>query len=398
MIICDWRLCVEIPIAGGRIFETGDEEFLRLGLKGSAITSTERPERADCPTTAVPIVVVFTKFDNLVNKEDDEISEMEDAMKSSGQLEHDGGMELKDIRLLALKRANDSFEMLCGGSVGRVLQRLNEHRKEGEQIRHDIPYTKVSVNKQYRNTLAELVEITQGLLLDAGDVWIVSAMAQRASAQAKIDSSIKVGMMKYWQGIAASTNFPGFKLETCLHTIHSDITSGWNFNDPDNLLNGAEFRKRILTLAQYVAPEPEEVSSWFNQSLDGASKLLGITSFITTAIVPVAAALSLSAVFIAWIAGVYKQTPQVLRCLMGHIIDLTLVMDLLFLQILPDKPPRRLTPQHIDNALEAYKATHAQEVHRQIREYADTSSFAKVLAANNAQDQIETLIRQYRSG
>ena len=83
---------------------------------------------------------------------------------------------------------------------------------------------------------------------------------------------------------------------------------------------------------------------------------------------------------------------------MGHIIDLTLVMDLLFLQILPDKPPRRLTQQRIDDALEAYKATHAQEVHRQIREYADTSSFAKVLAANNAQDKIVSLIQQYRSG
>lgn len=49
------------------------------------------------------------------------------------------------------------------------------------------------VNVKYRQTLANLVDITQNLVSnqDEGDVWIVSAMAQRASAQAKIDSSIK---------------------------------------------------------------------------------------------------------------------------------------------------------------------------------------------------------------
>ncbi|KAJ7931841.1 hypothetical protein B0H13DRAFT_2308229 [Mycena leptocephala] len=43
-------LCIHVPFASGRAFETGDEEFLALA---SALR--------------VPIVVVFTQFDKLVN-------------------------------------------------------------------------------------------------------------------------------------------------------------------------------------------------------------------------------------------------------------------------------------------------------------------------------------------
>jgi hypothetical protein len=49
------------------------------------------------------------------------------------------------------------------------------------------------VKDAYRSTLANLIERTQALVEHQveGDVWIVSAMAQRASAQTKIDSSIQ---------------------------------------------------------------------------------------------------------------------------------------------------------------------------------------------------------------
>lgn len=31
------RLCVETPFAGGHVFETGEEKFLKLGLKGESL-------------------------------------------------------------------------------------------------------------------------------------------------------------------------------------------------------------------------------------------------------------------------------------------------------------------------------------------------------------------------
>jgi len=36
----------------------------------------------------------------------------------------------------------------------------------------------------------------------------------------------------YRQSLASSTNLLGSTLELCLATIHADIISSWNFNDP----------------------------------------------------------------------------------------------------------------------------------------------------------------------
>jgi hypothetical protein len=41
--------------------------------------------------------------------------------------------------------------------------------------------------------------------------------------------------LEYWQSLASSTRLLGRTLEECLATLHRDITSSWNFNDPDNV-------------------------------------------------------------------------------------------------------------------------------------------------------------------
>ncbi|KAF7985533.1 hypothetical protein HWV62_3769 [Athelia sp. TMB] len=369
-------LCAEIPRAGGRVFETGDEILLKLGLTGKCLLTPDHEVQCIQTISTVPVVVVFTKFDNLVNRE---------------MLENmtDDEMEMEDdeVQALAIQRADLSFEDLCV--------------KKLHGLGHNIAYTKclALVKPDYRHTLANLIDITQNLVSnqDEGEVWLVSAMAQRASAQAKIDSSIKVGMKRkfsnvrpisgmlcltsivvlqgYWQGLASSAHFKGYRLDTCLNTIHSEITSGWNFNDPDKSLSGS-----------------------YSQSIDGINNLIGITSAVASTVAPVTVAVGLSVVFVQWIARIYQRTPAALRCLMGHIIDLTLVMDLLFLQILALTPPRRLTWEQVETALDEYRITTLQKVHQQIRDYANTSSFAQTLATNNVQEKIVALISQYRSG
>ncbi|KAF7985530.1 hypothetical protein HWV62_3763 [Athelia sp. TMB] len=347
-------LCTETPFAGGRVFETGDEALFKLEL-------------------SVPIIVVFTKFDYLVANEEMEI------LNEGPDIEDDA------IEALAIERANALFKTLC--------------TKQLEGLGHDISHTKVSVQDGYRDTLTELINITQTLLSNQGEegVWMVAAMAQRASAQAKIDSSIKVGMKRYWQGIASSAHFNNQSLDTCLNTIHSEITSGWFFNDPDKLLDGQKFRERIKIFTQFVTPDAADLSSWFSQSIGSINNFVGIATAVASAVAPVTAVVGLSALFVQWIAKIYQRTPETLRCLMGHIIDLTLVMDLLFLQILPLKPPRRLTWEQIETALEEYSVSSLQQVHRQIREYASASSLPQIIRADNAQDKIIALIGQYRS-
>jgi len=291
-----------------------------------------------------------------------------------------------EIDALVLNRAEDDFKASCVNVL--------------DQVGRNLPYAKVSVRPQHQKTLSNLVNITQDLVARhvEGDVWIVSAMAQRASAQAKINSSIAVGMKRYWQGLASSTQFSGTTLQKCLDTIHLEITSCWNFNDPDNLLDTDDFREKIKKLAQLVTPETSDLSSWFSQSLNTIHGLIGVGSTLASAVAPAVAAIGLSTIFIKWVANVYQQTPEVLRCLMGYIVDLTLVMDQLFLHTLPQKLPRLLSADQIDMALENYKNSEAQEVHHQVREYVKKTTFAAILHSNNAHLKVIELIQQHRAG
>lgn len=80
---------------------------------------------------------------------------------------------------------------------------------------------------------------------------------------------------------------------------------------------------------------------------------------------------------------------------MGYIVDLTLVMDHLFLALLPGKLPRPLTAEDINLALENYSEVEA--VHTKIRKYAKTSSFKKICRSNNAEKEVKDLIRAHRA-
>jgi len=343
-------LCAQTPFAGGRVFEKGDEEFLKFAKQ-------------------VPIVVVFTQFDRLVCRMEEHLTDKE--------------MDMSDdkINKLCLQRADAEFKTSCLEPLQKFASRLE--------------YAKTSVEDGYQPTLANLIERTQALVQHQveGDVWIVSAMAQRASARTKIESSIQVGMKQYWQSLASSTKLVGWTLKDCLTILHSDITFSWNFNDPDNLLSGEDFRNRVMTLAQLVTPDTSE---WFPNP-DQIKSVMGVASALTPVAAPAIAGIGLSAMFIKWIAGVYQGTPEVLRCLMGYIVDLTLVMDQLFLNILPLKPPRRLTAEQIDAALEGYKNSEAVKVHRAIREYVNQATFGKIVQANNAQQKVIELIKQHRA-
>jgi len=350
-------LCIEVPFAGGRVFETGDEEFLKFASK-------------------VPVVVVFTKFDKLVSRMEENLTDEEIDTLSEEEI---------DDR--CLREANDEFERLCVGPLRKVNNRL--------------PYAKISVEPkpQYRLTLGNLIDLTQVHVEHEveGEVWIVSAMAQRASAQAKINSSIEVGMKRYWQGLASSANFSKSTLEQCLTAIHFDITSSWNFNDPYNLLNGKDFQQKINTLVQLVTPDPSELLTWF-EGPEHIQSIVGVASTLAVPAAPAVAAIRLSAVFIKWINEIYERTPEVLRCLMAYIVDLTLVMDTLFLNTLPIKPPRHLTMKQIDIALENYKDSKAAKVHQAIRDYANKATFETILQSDKAQDRVIELIKQHRAG
>ncbi|KAF8135881.1 hypothetical protein K438DRAFT_1882461 [Mycena galopus ATCC 62051] len=352
-------LCIQVPYAGGRAFETGDEEFLKLA-------SVQK----------VPVVVVFTQFDMLVERMEQEL-----LRKNTPD---------EDIDRLALDKAGSEFRKLC-------LEPLEKH-SPGMRYARTSGLADKALSKSSRRSLTRLVQTTRELVeknVD-GDVWIVSVIAQRANALEKIKGSIEIGMKRYWQNLASAASFGDSTSEACLATIHEEITESWNFYDPNDLLNGNEFRDRIKALVQLVTPGKSEVKSWF-QNLDNIETLVGLGTAMATAMAPAVAGIALSVIFIGWLRNAYRKTPEGLRCLMGYIIDLTLVLDQLFLVVLAIRPPRALTMTEIDIALGEYTRLDLGNVHREIRQYANKMTFAQVLQANNAEQKVKELIEQFRT-
>jgi len=128
----------------------------------------------------VPIVVVFTKFDKLVSRMEERLTPKE----------HETSPEE-----LCLKRAEAEFEKVCVAPLKTIDRNLAFVKVSGRLFRVTsvligiLKRVFLLVHSQYPSTLSDLIHRTQRNI--EGDVWIVSAMAQRASAQAKIKSSIE---------------------------------------------------------------------------------------------------------------------------------------------------------------------------------------------------------------
>ncbi|KAJ7738773.1 hypothetical protein B0H16DRAFT_1569715 [Mycena metata] len=368
-------LCIKVPHAGSRVFEEGDEKFLKLAAAAK-----------------VPVVVVFTQFDILYSR-------MERALT-------DEEMELPadQIRRLCSQRAENEYKNVCLPPLQNIDPTLLHARTSG------LGANSSRESAGDRRALADLIKTTLHLLEDTSGfvgkfltnaqnrqtAWITSVIAQRGSAQANIEGSIKIGMKKYWRGIASSTRLPGFKLEKCLNTLHIDIITSWNFSDPDKLLRGPVFVEKMRTITQLVVPREEEVTDWF-----GAVKnIVGTAGTVSAAthpiIFPIVAGIGLSGVFITWLATVYKRTPETLRLFMGYIIDLTLVLDQLFMIVLALDPPNFLTQTEIDVALGKYTSSTVNIVHAEIREYCNEATFGKICRSNKAEEKIIELIENHR--
>ncbi|KAG8944204.1 hypothetical protein FRC03_002140 [Tulasnella sp. 419] len=164
------RLCAKIPIASGRDFEVGDESLLKKNLG------------------KVPLIVVFTQYDQLVGRK---------------ELELDG---LDDERLNRKARANaeKAFDLLCMEPLRKTCKQIN---------RSDLPpVIKVSVQPSYEDTLSELTKLTEKLVTEASDisrattssrnrapepdsemVGIAFSRAQRVDPGLKVNATIKIG-------------------------------------------------------------------------------------------------------------------------------------------------------------------------------------------------------------
>ncbi|KAF7328138.1 G domain-containing protein [Mycena venus] len=352
-------LCIQIPTSGQRLFEAGDVEFLKLAFD-----------------LEVPILVVFTKFDRLVSRE---------LMRTLDLLE-------PEAMAHAVAAAEATFRTICLEASMDIDRRIVDQyaRTSGLGIRH--------LDDSALSALAGLIEKTRvlGKTHIEGVTWWTFAMAQRASVEQKIHGSIDIGMRRYWRGLASSTKFANMSLKKCLEIVHQDIIDSWNIYDPNHYLSGEEFHDQIKSLVQLVTPELldsklpdlDTIEHWLGLAVGPASPLLG----------PASLAIGLSAWFVKWATRIYETTPEVLRCFIGYIVDLTLILDEIFRLVISRRTPgSSLTQVEVNIAVETYRNTGMQAVHGEIRKYVNKATFAEILDSNKAEEKVKILILKYSS-
>jgi len=385
-----YRLCISVPYAGGPIFETGDEKIFKLN-------------RNKAP---VPIIVVFTKYDLLVTT-------VKAQMRRTGELR--GTALDKRCQELAAK----SFEENCVGPF-KVLTR---------DTPEDIPYVYVSISQP--DTLAALVDVTmRNIYVEAtpqrkpsfpsfftrnrsqsttyekisratleefaDSAQVALASAQRVHLDNKIAASIKVGRQKYWIGLASGMHFLNKSITKCLFVLHKDIVTIWNIRDSTDLFLSEPFRARMTTIVEDLGNNADG-----NQPVGGAMGVAAAAAGIAAAIAPVSGPAAIvvgpvaAVVFLAaWAYGVYHRTPANIRCLIGYVVDLTIIMQAIFRASLPHKEGE-VDQEHIKEIVDKYDRSETKkDVHDAIRSFVHEQN---LLAREGVVDKIEELINQYRT-
>ncbi|KAJ7729013.1 hypothetical protein B0H16DRAFT_1428359, partial [Mycena metata] len=285
-------LCTEIPIYGGSLFQTAEERILHSSdLK-------------------VPIVIVFTKFDKTVNKIKRKLPKTVDRDK------------------VARDAAKDKFQ--------------KDYAESLSTLPASVPHVEVSKHIDFKGTLDRLVDLTEKEV--KGAMSYVWASSQCPSADLKIKASIQIGKKKYWSGLSRSLNIPGRSLSKWLDVVLRDLVSCWGFDDPQGLLKSNLFKTKMTTLQEDLLDD--ESSTFPKIPLGAVATVAGIVSGVIPPAAPFAIPIAAGLVFAAWVYKVYlttyeplasshqmfmsRRSPQVLRGLMGYIIDLTIVMQSLF--------------------------------------------------------------------
>ncbi|KAJ7729022.1 hypothetical protein B0H16DRAFT_1697292 [Mycena metata] len=311
-------LCTEIPIYGGSLFQTAEERILHSSdLK-------------------VPIVIVFTKFDKPVNKIKRKLPKTVDRDK------------------VARDAAKDKFQ--------------KDYAESLSTLPASIPHVEVSKHIDFKDTLDQLVDLTEKEV--KGAMSYVWASSQCPSADLKIKASIQI-----LERVIEKSEHPGpFSEQVAgrcvegprvvgvahLPVTHLTIHQLLGLRRPSRckpfrinhfvifsvgqLLKSNLFKTKMTTLQEDLLDD--ESSTFPKIPLGAVATVAGIVSGVIPPAAPFAIPIAAGLVFAAWVYKVYlttyeplasshqmfmsRRSPQVLRGLMGYIIDLTIVMQSLF--------------------------------------------------------------------
>ncbi|KAI6023591.1 hypothetical protein BKA83DRAFT_4261648 [Pisolithus microcarpus] len=332
--------CLESPRAGARLLESAAEDFLKS-------------KQATLGT--IPLIIVFTKYDEFVNEVD---------------------MNMPDQ---SLETAGRKAESTLKKHYNRFIHPL---------ARVSLPHVAVSTEEGYEKTLPELVQLTYSMVSQwvAHEPSVVSNMAQRVNPALKIQGTIDIGKKKYWTALRSSPNFAGHTVWDCLYVIHTDIVTVWNFPTPHLL--SKEFKELMVKMVEDLhvpnAPDPASMLTFSGGSLVAAvsAVLAALANPAAPIVIPIVAGLAVG----SWAYCVYCQSQVVQQRFIAFIVDLTHVMETLF--IITEGRHERVGRRAIKLAYNAYNDSAVKAwAHNQIEAYRELEG------RDAALEMIERLIK-----
>ncbi|KAN0136738.1 hypothetical protein V8E53_005508 [Lactarius tabidus] len=295
----------------------------------------------------VPVVIVFTKFDVFVSRVLFDIAD-------GDILQHER----------ARARAHINYEDSCR----RVL-----HKEP-----RDVPAEVVSENPRFVDLIDNLVMSTDSFITAScalstqagvrgakqriGAVPLAWSAALRANHDIIIQATIEVGRNRYWSSLWLRPDFAHKTLKNCVKIIHLDIVEIWNMNDKNKYLSSDDFQAELSHLVKDLA-RPSNVSLGAGDD------------------------------YADWVHDVYRGGRDNVRCVMGWIVELTVIMDGIFRMAAGD-----MSPEVAQQVLERHvRSGRSDAIHRDIRNFIAEALAIRSFAPQRdlVLERIIDLIKQY---
>jgi len=324
------------------------------------------------------VIAVFTKHDLLKSSQEKDVTDQRASNKWSDE-EFD-------------RRLDEAADRACKALCEEPLKRALGGR--------EFPCAAVSMHDKRR--LAALIQLTSDHARErVGEaVSLAWAVAQRANVDLNVEGSIQIGKKTYWRGLASSFYFQKKRLDKCLDDIHEGIVTVWNFLDPHVLLRGEDFKSSLLELVEKLRdtnlPDPKQALTYGTAA---ASAVGGIVGGLSGPAAPIVVPIIATGVIGKWLYDVYKQTPGIVRVMMAYIVDLTAILECLFVlvQAQGGEGPQPVTRDLVDLTLTAYGESDSKaQCHHEIKEFVKNTNIFQRGHKDKVLDKVIELIRTHR--
>ncbi|KAI0285610.1 hypothetical protein BC826DRAFT_1189613 [Russula brevipes] len=301
----------------------------------------------------VPVIVAFTKFDLLVS-----------------QLLIDSGSGNTPHRERARNNAYTQCEQSCRSLFGKKPRDVPAEiisRKFGDLVDKLVVTTDKFIMNS-RATYPPARSREPGTKSRISPIPLAWSAALRQCRDIIIQTSIEVGRYRYWRSLWSSTDFQNRSLKDCVNDIHIDIAKVWNMNDKAKYLSSTDFMEQMSHIVQDLTDVDgrEPMSSGSSGSGDKFAK---------------------------WVNGTYNDSQENVQCVMGYIVDLTVILDDIF-----RTAEGNVSLNHVRSAVDRHvRSGRRDRIHQDIRSFVtETYSIRfKDLQRDLALEKIIDLIRQY---